>query len=79
MQLKRTDLLCTTFSSGWSYPVTSDEKDDSKFMHEKDIKDIAESLLTMLFEFKHRGAVEKAAETFQDFFIALQQAFQQAS
>ena len=44
--------------------LPSDEKDDTKFLHEKDIRNIAESLLTMLFEFKHRGAVEKAAETF---------------
>jgi hypothetical protein len=44
--------------------LPSDENDDTKFLHDKDIRNIAESFLTMLFSFKHRGAVEKAAETF---------------
>ena len=44
--------------------LPTDENDDSKFLHDKDIKTICESLLTMLFSFKHRGAIEKTAESF---------------
>lgn len=44
--------------------LPNDDKDDTKFLHDKDIRKICDSLLVMLFEFKHRGAIEKAAESF---------------
>lgn len=44
--------------------LPDDEHDDSKFLKDQDVRELCESILTMLFEFKHRGAVEKAAESF---------------
>jgi hypothetical protein len=44
--------------------LPSDEQDDSKFLHDSGIKGLSESLLNMLFSFRHRGAIEKAAESF---------------
>ena len=44
--------------------LPTDENDQTKFLRDQDIKGLCESLLTMLFQFKHRGAIEKAAESF---------------
>lgn len=44
--------------------LPSTEDDDTKFLDEADIRGLCQSLIRMLFEFKHRGAIEKAAESF---------------
>jgi len=41
-----------------------DENDTTKFINDEDITNLGESFLTMLFTFKHRGAIEKAADSF---------------
>lgn len=41
-----------------------DENDDTKFITDEEITNLQESLLHMLFTFRHRGAIEKAAEIF---------------
>jgi hypothetical protein len=38
--------------------------DNNQFLLDKDVKGLCTSFLSMLFEFKHRGAIEKAAECF---------------
>jgi len=43
------------------------ESDDSKFLVHADILNLGDSFLQMLFQFKHRGAIEKAAECFSLF------------
>jgi hypothetical protein len=47
----------------WLELPTSDN-DSSKFLNDEDINGLCDSLLTMLFSFRHRGAIEKAAESF---------------
>ena len=44
------------------FPTKRD--DDSKFIQDQDIDSLSENFLDMLFNFKHRGAIEKAAESF---------------
>lgn len=44
--------------------LPTDEHDDSKFLNDKGIRGLCDSLLNMLFSFRHRGAIEKAAESF---------------
>lgn len=44
--------------------LPTDEADDTKFIHDNDIQSLCESLLAMLFNFRHRGAIEKAADSF---------------
>ena len=46
------------------FELPTDENDNTKFLQDDEIKSLCDSLLTMLFEFKHRGAIEKAAESF---------------
>jgi hypothetical protein len=41
--------------------------DTSQFISTKDIDELSASFLDMLFNFKHRGAIEKAAESFSLF------------
>ena len=38
--------------------------DDSRFITNSDIHQLGENFLDMLFNFKHRGAIEKAADSF---------------
>eukprot|EP00347_Sterkiella_histriomuscorum_P008658 403344256 len=47
------------------FPTSRD--DDSKFIVDSDIHQLCDNFLDMLFNFKHRGAIEKAAETFSLF------------
>ncbi len=42
--------------------LPKNENDDSKFIIHADIVTLCENFLNMLFQFKHRGAIEKAAE-----------------
>ena len=44
------------------FPV--DESDDSKFISHDSMKYLCDAFLEMLFGFKHRGAIDKAADTF---------------
>jgi hypothetical protein len=44
--------------------LPSDENDNTKFITDDEISNLCESLLHMLFTFRHRGAIEKAAEIF---------------
>lgn len=44
--------------------MPKDENDESKFLKENDVRSLCENILNMLFSFKHRGAIEKAAESF---------------
>ena len=46
------------------FELPLDESDQTKFLQDKDIRTLLDSLLTMLFSFKHRGAIEQAAENF---------------
>lgn len=41
--------------------------DFTKYLSDEDIHQLMDSFLDMLFNFKHRGAIEKAAETFSLF------------
>ncbi len=41
--------------------------DTTKYLSDEDIHQLMDSFLDMLFNFKHRGAIEKAAETFSLF------------
>lgn len=50
----------------WMEFPTSIE-DDTKFLVDNDINQLQDAFLDMLFNFKHRGAIEKAAETFSLF------------
>ena len=45
--------------------------DDTKFLVDEDITALEDSFLDLLFNFKHRGAIEKAAETFSLFCVKL--------
>lgn len=45
-------------------PTSDDPNDNTTFVSEKDIRSLCDSILNMLFSFKHRGAIEKAAESF---------------
>ena len=45
-------------------PTSDDPNDNSTFVSEKAIHSLSDSILNMLFSFKHRGAIEKAAESF---------------
>lgn len=47
--------------------LPSTESDETKFITYKDIKELCDSFLSMLFSFKHRGAIEKATECFSLF------------
>jgi hypothetical protein len=47
--------------------IPKNESDESKFLVHKDIRELCDSFLGMLFSFKHRGAIEKAAECFSLF------------
>lgn len=47
--------------------LPSNESDETKFISDKDIKELCSSFLSMLFSFKHRGAIEKATECFSLF------------
>jgi len=47
--------------------IPSNESDESKFLVHKDISELCDRFLGMLFSFKHRGAIEKAAECFSLF------------
>ena len=42
-------------------------EDQSKFLIERDIKALSESLMNMLAGFKHRGAIEITADSFELF------------
>lgn len=44
------------------FPISRD--DDTKFLVDEDIHNLKDHFLDLLFNFKHRGAIEKAAETF---------------
>ena len=45
-------------------PVSEDPDDRSTFISEQDLRSLGDNILNMLFSFKHRGAIEKAAESF---------------
>jgi len=45
-------------------PKSDDPNDTSTFLQEQDVRGLGDSILNMLFAFKHRGAIEKAAESF---------------
>lgn len=45
--------------------------DDTKLIVDEDIAQLQDSFLDLLFNFKHRGAIEKAAETFSLFCVKL--------
>ncbi len=51
------------------FPVSRD--DDTKFLTDKDIHELESHFLDLLFNFKHRGAIEKAAETFSLYCVKL--------
>ena len=46
------------------FEIPTDENDETKFLLDKDVTGLCDSFITMLFDFKHRGAIEKAAENF---------------
>ena len=46
-------------------------EDDSKFLTDQDIHELENHFLDLLFNFKHRGAIEKAAETFSLYCVKL--------
>jgi hypothetical protein len=55
---------------GWlDFPESPE--DDTKFLVDEDIHKLQEQFLDLLFNFKHRGAIEKAAESFQLYCIKL--------
>ena len=55
---------------GWlDFPAS--REDDTKFLVDEDIHKLQEQFLDLLFNFKHRGAIEKAAESFQLFCLKL--------
>jgi len=55
---------------GWlDFPAS--REDDTKFLVDEDIHSLQEQFLDLLFNFKHRGAIEKAAESFQLFCVKL--------
>lgn len=55
---------------GWlDFPETP--TDDTKLLTHGDIENLQEQFLDLLFNFKHRGAIEKAAESFQLYCVKL--------
>lgn len=46
-------------------------QDDTKLLIDEDIEKLQDQFLDLLFNFKHRGAIEKAAETFHLFCVKL--------
>ena len=44
--------------------LPNQELDDQKFLQDQDIIGLCDNILNLLFTYKHRGAIEKAAESF---------------
>lgn len=65
LAVKENGLTQSNILKWLEFPVS--REDDSKFLEDEDIKSLAENFLDMLFNFKHRGAIEKAADTFSLF------------
>jgi hypothetical protein len=47
--------------------LPANAEDESKFLVTKDVVELADSFLEMLFQFKHRGAIQITADSFELF------------
>jgi len=45
--------------------LPANAEDESKFLVTKDVVELADSFLEMLFQFKHRGAIQITADSFE--------------
>ena len=62
LAVKEDGLTLLNFLKWLEFPTSKD--DNTKFIGDEDILMLRDSFLDMLFNFKHRGAIEKAAESF---------------
>ena len=65
LAVKEDGLTLFNFLKWLEFPAN--RNDQTKFIVDEDIHQLCDNFLDMLFNFKHRGAIEKAAESFSLF------------